>query len=69
MRMVVDLPAPLGPMKPVNLPGWISKERSLITTFSPYFFVSPEALITATRGASSVEPARRHDSGAAPSRP
>ena len=28
MRMVVDLPAPLGPKKPVTRPGWTTKETS-----------------------------------------
>ena len=35
MRIVVDLPAPLGPMNPVNVPEFTSKERSLTTTLSP----------------------------------
>jgi hypothetical protein len=34
-RMVVDLPAPLGPRKPVTIPGFTWKLRSSTATFSP----------------------------------
>ena len=32
MRMVVDLPAPLGPRNPVTRPGWTAKETSSTAT-------------------------------------
>ena len=35
MRMVVDLPAPLGPRKPVTRPGWTTKETSSTATVLP----------------------------------
>ena len=35
MRIVVDLPAPLGPRKPVTLPGWTTKETSSTATVLP----------------------------------
>src|SRR5206468_5800126 len=37
MRIVVVLPAPLGPITPRHSPGWISSDRSLTTVFAPYF--------------------------------
>lgn len=45
MRIVVDFPAPLGPRKPVTVPGWTVKSRSWTTVLSPYRLVSPYALI------------------------
>ena len=33
--MVVDLPAPLGPRKPVTRPGWTAKETSSTATVVP----------------------------------
>ena len=35
-RMVVDFPAPLGPRKPVTMPGRTSNVRSSTATFAPY---------------------------------
>jgi len=35
MRIVVDFPAPLGPRKPVTMPGRTVKERSSTAVFSP----------------------------------
>ena len=35
IRMVVDLPAPLGPRKPVTRPGWTVKEISSTATVLP----------------------------------
>ena len=39
IRMVVDLPAPFGPRKPVTTPGWTTKERSSTATVSSYLLV------------------------------
>jgi hypothetical protein len=33
--MVVDLPAPFGPRKPVTVPGWIVKVRSSTAVVVP----------------------------------
>jgi hypothetical protein len=41
MRIVVDLPAPLGPRKPVTTPGLTVKLRPSTATFPPYRLVSP----------------------------
>ena len=35
MRMLVDLPAPLGPRKPVTLPGCAVKETSSTAVNAP----------------------------------
>ncbi len=35
MRMVVDLPAPLGPRKPVTTPGTTSNDRSSTAVKAP----------------------------------
>jgi hypothetical protein len=40
MRMVVDLPAPLGPRNPVTIPGWTVNDTLSTTVFAPYFLVS-----------------------------
>lgn len=40
MRMVVDFPAPLGPRKPVTVPGFTTKSSRSTAVFSPYRFVS-----------------------------
>src|SRR4051794_26839266 len=45
MRMVVDLPAPLGPRKPVTGPGFTTKSSPSTAVFSPYFLVSCRASI------------------------
>ena len=45
MRMVVDLPEPLGPRKPVTTPGETVKLRSSTATVFPYRFVSPRVTI------------------------
>src|SRR3712207_855543 len=56
VRIVVDLPAPLGPRKPVTRPVATVKETSSTATLSPYFLVRPETVIMAARpGAGSVE--------------
>ena len=39
-RMVVDLPAPLGPRKPVTRPGRAVKVTSSTAVKPPYFLVS-----------------------------
>src|SRR5690242_844076 len=39
MRMVVDLPAPFGPRKPVTSPGRTVNDRSSTAVVSPYLFV------------------------------
>jgi hypothetical protein len=36
IRIVVDLPAPLGPRKPVTIPGLTTKLMSSTASFSPY---------------------------------
>ena len=45
IRMVVDLPAPLGPRKPVTRPGWAVKVTSSTAVKPPYFLVSAVTLI------------------------
>src|SRR5690242_2774174 len=47
IRMVVDLPAPLGPRKPVTLPGFTSNDRLSTATVAPYLLVRPCASIIA----------------------
>src|SRR4029077_17906081 len=47
IRMVVDLPAPFGPRKPVTLPGFTSKDRLSTATVAPYRLVRPFASIIA----------------------
>jgi hypothetical protein len=45
MRIVVDLPAPFGPRKPVTRPGWAVKE-TLSTAVKPaYLRVSDSTVI------------------------
>src|SRR5688572_14145094 len=44
--MVVDLPAPFGPRKPVTFPGRTSSVRPLTAVLSPYRFVKPRNVIT-----------------------
>src|SRR6195952_78634 len=39
MRIVVDLPAPLGPRNPVTIPGCTEKDRLSTAVFSPYILV------------------------------
>ena len=48
MRIVVDLPDPLGPRKPVTVPGRTSKDRSLTATTLPKRFERPRASITSS---------------------
>ena len=43
--MVVVLPAPFGPRKPVTFPGATSNDRLLTATFSPYRLLSPRTSI------------------------
>jgi hypothetical protein len=50
MRIVVDLPAPLGPRKPVTRPGSTVKSMPLTAVRSPYVLVSPSARIIAAAG-------------------
>ena len=45
IRIVVDLPAPFGPTKPVTRPAATSKDMSWTATRSPYCFVRPETVI------------------------
>ena len=45
IRIVVVLPAPFGPRKPVTVPGSSSNETSSTTVRSPYFLVSPLTVI------------------------
>ncbi len=44
-RMVVVLPAPLGPRNPVTVPGWQTKLMLSTAVNVPYFLVSPSTLI------------------------
>src|SRR5512145_2919500 len=44
-RSVVDLPAPLGPRKPVTRPGPATKEMSSTAVNSPYFLVRDSTVI------------------------
>src|SRR3954470_19757405 len=43
--IVVDLPAPLGPRKPVTLPSWAVKLTSSTAVKCPYFLVTPSTVI------------------------
>jgi hypothetical protein len=36
VQIVVDLPAPFGPRKPVTMPGWTTKSSPSTASFSPY---------------------------------
>ena len=45
MRMVVDLPAPLGPSRPVTRPVRAVKDRSSTASLSPYLLASPSTSI------------------------
>src|SRR5580704_5656416 len=45
IRIVVDLPAPLGPRKPVTIPGCTVNVRSSTASFAPNRLVSPRASI------------------------
>jgi hypothetical protein len=45
--MVVDLPDPLGPRKPVTIPGRTVKLRSRTAVVEPYRLVMPVTSITA----------------------
>jgi hypothetical protein len=44
-RIVVDLPEPFGPRKPVTIPGLTENDRSFTAVVSPYRFVRPLASI------------------------
>jgi hypothetical protein len=46
--MEVDLPAPLGPRKPVTRPGWAVKVTSSTTVRPPYSLDSDSILIMGT---------------------
>src|ERR671919_2392983 len=52
--MVVDLPAPLGPRKPVTRPGLTLKVRSSTTVASPYRLVRPSTSMATPSHWSSV---------------
>ena len=43
--IVVVLPAPFGPRKPVTWPGITSNDKLLTAIFSPYRLLSPRASI------------------------
>jgi hypothetical protein len=45
IRIVVVLPAPFGPRKPVTVPGSSSNDTWSTTVRSPYFLVSPLTVI------------------------
>src|ERR1700748_1348231 len=61
--MVVVLPAPFGPRKPVTLPGTTSNDKLLTASFSPYRLLSPRTSIIR------MSPLWRHISESAPARP
>ena len=44
-RMVVDLPEPFGPRKPVTTPSGTVKDRSSTANFEPYFLLSRSTVI------------------------
>src|SRR3954454_21095911 len=44
-RIVVVLPAPLGPRNPVTRPGWQAKLMSSTAVNDPYFRVRPSTVI------------------------
>jgi hypothetical protein len=48
IRIVVDLPDPFGPRKPVTLPGRTSKLSASTATVGPYRLVRLRASITRT---------------------
>lgn len=48
IRIVVDLPDPFGPRKPVTAPGVTSNDNPSTASTSLYRLVSPRALIIAT---------------------
>ena len=56
MRIVVDLPAPLGPRKPVTLPGCTVNEMPSTAVFVPYLFVRSWASIISRSSSSGAEP-------------
>src|SRR4051794_5264861 len=45
MRIVVDLPAPLGPRKPVTRPGLQAKDTSSTARKPPYVLETPSTVI------------------------
>src|SRR3954468_19086438 len=63
MRMVVDLPAPLGPRKPVTVPGFTTKSSPSTAVFSPYFLVSCRASIIRVLSVWLRRPALRRRTG------
>jgi hypothetical protein len=59
MRIVVVLPAPFGPRKPVTVPGSRAKETSSTTVLSAYRLVRPVTVImesSSVSGAITVPP-------------
>src|SRR6266545_8043873 len=46
VRIVVDLPAPLGPRNPVTLPGRTRNVRSSTATVAPYRLRTPVTVIS-----------------------
>ena len=58
MRIVVDLPAPFGPRKPVTRPGSATKDTSSTAVKPPYVLVTPSTVIM--RRASSRHAAAAH---------
>src|SRR3954471_20601768 len=58
IRIVVVLPAPFGPRKPVTVPGSSAKDTSSTTVRSPYCLVSPLTVIIETSVGRSVLSAR-----------
>jgi len=49
MLKIVDLPEPLGPIRPTISPGWTANETSLTAVKPPNRFVSPATLSTRSR--------------------
>src|SRR3954447_7941913 len=69
MRIVVDLPAPLGPRKPVTTPGSTVNVRPSTAVLSPYRFVRPSALIMSATSGDAVRHALGERYGVPAARP
>ena len=67
-RMVVVLPAPLGPRKPVTQPGLAIEADVVDGGEAPYFLVSPSTLIM-RHTLPDIRPTRSRLSGRSPARP
>ena len=59
MRIVVDLPAPFGPRKPVTRPGRATKDTSSTARWAPYVLVTPSTVIMRLSLVAAARPAHR----------